>query len=685
MKRKLLLVVSMLAILMCLLAISVSAANKVGTATVDGFKYTLYDDATASFQDNRNCTVANVVIPAKFTYNDVEYTVTATENYALHSSSAITSIYFPPTITKIGNQTFSSCANLKSVYIDLENLVSIGECGLTDNTSGGDCKVTNWDIYFYPTSEYGKETPVANLNPVFTNLVTLGTGSLQGVNIKDVTLGEKLTVIGVQSFRKSTIESITALGDVTLIGNWSFAQCSSLKRVVIMSNNLTKVDACAFSACENISSIKIDLSKCTYIGSAAFELSLDCQGGYTNTTTTWCNLNDENIVDLSSVETLGSEAFGTSNIGSAKIVWPKGLKSLSDQVFRKANINQPMYFQAAEGSTISISYYVLDGNTPNLVILGDRVASYNCELSNVYTLVMLNSNIKITRSSMFKASGSTLYYAGFSADSTYTSFDRCTMNQISTGTAVNYGACGIDCNVTLTSDSSNVVISTPVHTWDEGVVNEAYCPIGAVIDFGCTYCDAEKTEGEGTEHSHTVAVIVYESGFFNVGLKTLKCANDECTSVLSEGTEVKPIFTALGYSKSEVGAKSVMQGFAIDQDVLQEYNASTEDKIVGYGVMAASKIALNDEVEVFENGALKNVKVAQVDFSNRSYDVMEIKISGLEGRDDVNGDYVALELYCCGYYLVKNGEVIDSYYASEDTVTDTLVETITYNNITTIK
>ncbi|MBQ7353308.1 MAG: leucine-rich repeat domain-containing protein [Clostridia bacterium] len=668
MKKKILLVLAMLAMLVCMLTISVSAANKVGTTTVGGFNYTLYDDATASLQDNRNCTVANVVIPAKFTYNDVEYTVTATENYALHSSPAITSIYFPPTITTIGSQTFSSCANLESVYIDLENLVSIGECGLTDNTASGDCKVTNWDIYFYPTSEYGKETPVANLNPVFTNLVTLGTASLQGVNIKDVTLGENVTVIGVQSFRKSTIESITALGDVTLIGNWSFAQCSSLKSVVIMSNNLTKVDSCAFSACENISNIKIDLSKCTFIGSSAFEFTINCQGNYTNTTTAWSNLNDENIVDLSSVETLGSEAFGTSNIGSAKIVWPKGLKSLSTQVFRKANINQPMYFQAAEGSTISVTYYVLDGNTPNLVILGDRVASYECELSNVYTLVMLNPDIKITRSSIFKTAGSTLYYAGFSADSAYTSFDRCTMNQISTGTAVNYGACGIDCSVTLASDSSSVVISTPVHTWDDGVVNVAYCPIGAVVDFACTYCDAEKTEGEGAEHDHSVAVIIYENGFMAKGEKTLKCSNSECTSKLDGTEETAEIFIFKGFSYSAIGTGSMISSFAVNQDALEAYNksASSDEQITAYGLVAATQ----SNVGSAGNPFAENVKNATVNFFGRGYDIFEMKINGMNNNSDI-------PVYCTAYITVGN----KNSFFDDNTLKDKLETAYTFEQI----
>ena len=60
---------------------------------------------------------------------------------------------------------------------------------------------------------------------------------------------------------------------------------------------------------------------------------------------------------------------------------------------------------------------------------------------------------------------------------------------------------------------------------------------------------------------------------------------------------------------------------------------------------------------------------------------MEIKISGLEGSDETNGDYVDLELYCCGYYLVQNNTSVDSYYASEGTVTESLSATVTFNSV----
>ena len=473
MKRKIILVLSMITILACVFAISVSA-GKIGTATDEnGLNYTVYDDGTASLKDNRNYSASTtLVIPEKVTYNGSEYTVTATENYAFHSNSTLTVIYFPSTITAIGSHTFSQAPNLKAVYIDVGNLTSIGDCGLTNNSKTGDCNISNWDILFYPTSEYGSEKPVAYKEMYFENLVTLGTACLQGLNTEKVVFGSSLKLIATQSLRKSTIKTLIVNSNITAINNWSLAQCSSLEVVEIYSNAIALVDSCAFSSCTSVKTMKIDLSNCTYVGNSAFELSANCQGNYSNSITQWYDTNGNKIVDLSACTYLGSEAFGTSNIGSAKIIWPIGLDTLSDQAFRKANINgQPMYFEANEGKTISIAYYAMDGNSPSVVILGQRVASWSAELSTPYTFVSLNPSLKITRSSIFKTSGGTMYYMGLSEDS-YQSFDRCTMYKLSSGSAVNYGACGIDCQVTVLENGSNVVVSTPSHTWNDGLINE---------------------------------------------------------------------------------------------------------------------------------------------------------------------------------------------------------------------
>lgn len=660
MKKKILLTLAMVVMLVCVLVLSASAADaevkKIGSTTdANGLNYTVYDDGTASLKDNRSYSASDtVVIPSTVTYNGTDYTVTATENYAFYCNSTLKTIYFPSTITKIGESTIVQCPALKSVYIDLENLVSIGTCGLTNNSKTGDSNIINWDVRYYPTSEYGKEAPVATTVARFTNIVTLGTACLQGAPFTVMEFGENLQKLPVQSLRKSTMETLIIKGDITFIGNWSVAQCASLRTIEIRSTNLITIENTAISGCPLLESITIDLSKCEDIGDGAFEITGNCQdGNVTNTITQWYNLNGEKIVDLSSCKHLGYEAFGVSNVGSATIIWPKALTDLENQAFRKANISgQPMVFNAAAGANISVNDYVISGNTPSLVVLGEGVSYYNFELGNKCTLVMLNPNIKITRSSLFKstADGSTLYYAGFSADSTYTSFSRCQMIQISGG-SVSSTICGVDCSVTLQSDSSNVVVAQSVHTDDAGAADAKYCPVGAVVNYTCTACKRVRTVGEGTEHNHTVAVIVYNEGFLTSGIKTYRCAGDGCTSTLTEGTATLPIFVNHGYSSSEVSG-SITQGFVVNREAYNDYISAGGNLTFGLVAAVYSNATGFDTTDgkLFgADGVKKHDKIAVVDFTSLEYDIMEMVVTGLNNYPDT-------PIYCCLYY-VSNGQV----------------------------
>ncbi|MBQ4585861.1 MAG: leucine-rich repeat protein [Clostridia bacterium] len=681
MKKKLLLVVSMLAILMCLLAISVSAAEY---TDANGIKYTTNSDGTAQVAKNPDFTGTEAIIAEKITVDGVEYTVTSVAGNAFDYLTTLTTIYFPPTITKITGWTFRGASNMEKIYIDFENLTYVGSQGFTTGTNGGGYNNVKEDIIIYATSEYGKETPTQTTVANFASITNIGQASFQGLNVQKIIIGENVTSFGIQSFRGSAVtELVLNCSKVDTLPNYSFDACKNLVTIDARNTEFKAVGGSVFSKCTLVKEIRIDMSQVVSVGANAFCFATQYDSG--NSTVQWYNHNGEKVVDLTSLETIGgggqSGAFASSNLGSAKIIWPKAIKSIADQCFRKCNINQPIYLNAEEGANLTLTYWAFNGNAPQLFVLGPGITTFKCRLEAQCTLVSLANSVEFTDSEVFNVSGSQFYGRAYSGTDISTK-SKVTVNTISSGIAVNYGACGIDCNVTLTSDGSNVVISTPVHTWNEGIVDETKCPIGAVLKFDCNYCDATKAEGEGTDHSHTVAIIVYgDNNFFAKGTKTYKCANEECTSKLAEGTEVSPIFTSLGYSKTEVGTKAVRQGFAINQDALKEYNNSTDNKIIGFGVLAASKKALNGETEVFENGALNNTRVAYVDFGARTFDIMEIKISGLEGSDETNGDYVDLELYCCGYYLVQNNTSVDSYYASEGTVTESLSATVTFNSV----
>ena len=128
MKKKVLLMLSVVVLLVCIFAISVSAAE---TGCVGGIYYTFDGtEATVSGENQKNCQLETVVIPEKVMFNDMEYTVTAIATKAFGSqntnggNSKIKSVTIPSTVTSVGERAFAWCTNLTEAYCKSEKIGS---------------------------------------------------------------------------------------------------------------------------------------------------------------------------------------------------------------------------------------------------------------------------------------------------------------------------------------------------------------------------------------------------------------------------------------------------------------------------------------------------------------------------------------------------------------------------------
>lgn len=217
----------------------------------------------------------------------------------------------------------------------------------------------------------------------------------------------------------------------------------------------------------------------------------------------------------------------------------------------------------------------------------------------------------------------------------------------------------------------------------------ATCTTIAGTTYYC-FCGAKTEEekiADALGHLKSEIVLVVYGGastFFEKGDTTYLC--ERCGENHTVEGDASEIFTALGLSATEkaMGSCSVIQGFLINHDAMATYNAHSENDIVGFGLVAGTKRALGENAEVFDNtGAQSTQKAAVANIGARAekYDIMEMRVSGLDGSAESIGDFADLEIYCCGYWLVQNGESVDSFYANENTITETLSQTTTYNTI----
>ncbi len=222
MKKKILLAISMVAVLICLFAISVSAATELG-----GLYYELSgtgENAIAKLTaDNVNCTIENVVIPETVEYNGVTYKVTELKESTFGGSGwpgnkTIKSVVIPKSVTTIGNHTFRNCSNLESVTIKAknENGISLSNANFYSCTS----------LIYVDMSE--------------SDITTLGQYCFWGCSVlTTIKFSPRLTSAGNRSFNNcNALTSLDFRGTqlTTLQGVWS---AKALTKIILPSTLTT--------------------------------------------------------------------------------------------------------------------------------------------------------------------------------------------------------------------------------------------------------------------------------------------------------------------------------------------------------------------------------------------------------------------------------------------------------------
>ena len=619
MKKRIFLALALIAMLTCLFAITVSAATE-----IDGIYYNFNKEAqTATVaKDNckTGCKLEVVVIPEKVNYDGNEYTVIAIDNYAFEYNTTIKTLVIKPKLARIPNGMVQGATSLKKVYIDFSNVTEIGSRALTlaDKDDMNPVEGQEFKIYTVESYDVGVDVEITEVN--LANVTSIGAGAFNNTSLKKVTIGPNCKTIGIQTFRFGDLEEIKVESNVD-IPNYFCGHNSSLNKIRLGSP--TKIGGSAFTCCSGVTEIYVDMSKVTDVGGNAFCFSSQYDGG--NNTAQWYNLKGQKIVDLSSVEYLNgggqSGTFASSNLGSAEIIWPKAIKKMDDQAFRKCNITGTIYINAAEDVTLSMQRWSFDTNKPSLVIAGKGVKTVDCYFEAQCTVVLLDDEVKLSRSDAFKKSGSVVYYKSFTDDSQKVN-SNATAIQITAGTATNYGACGIYASVT-TADGV-VVFDKTTHNFALVGYDNTYCPINAMGNYECSKCEAEKqVANEGTApvkdgHAfNTLKNIAYASNFINAGEKITVCS---CG--LENVESVNALFVFLGYSTREEGT-AICASYTINTKELNAYKEF--NKSFKFGAVGSSK---TENILSYEDGEIKAGEKTVVAPVEGEYIAFDFVISG---------------------------------------------------------
>lgn len=673
MKRKILLGIILAIATICLFAVSISATE------IDGVHYSLNDNQLTAevSRDNQKSTTAIVTIPSTVEYDGKTFKVNAIKYGAFEGNTSIQELrILSEHITTIPSGMVTNTygnSGFTKIYVDFSKITKIENAGFNpSNQSNGNSPQAN-PFYFYDAAAFIKdESDVLIECPDFSNCTSIGQAAFQGANFKKVVIpdGCALSESG-QIFRSSKIEELEVLGTTVRnkIGTYCFQGCPNLKKIRFESP-VTTYASSAFSGNKALTEIYIDLSSTVTVDTQAFNFTGTYDSGCT--TVQWYNIKGEKMVDLSSMEyiTGGRGAFSSSNIGSAeKIVWPKALKQLENQAFRKCNIKVPMYFNAAEGVTLSIGDYVMDGNTPPIVVLGEGVTSYNGGTKNTIVVSLADSitfgSTALDSSGRGNASGSTFYYKATDSDVSKAKF---TSVIISDATCQTFKGCGLVATATPVGGET-LTFDYYEHKYSEAPDNTV-CPAGSVVIHTCIGCgDTYKVTDEdayisdthefNVENGATIINIVYEN-YFAKGVITKACAHCDATTTPDiEVESASPMFAPLGYSMSEEesSVKFVAHFVQANRKAIEAYETVT-DKTVRYGVLGAIANESCNPLEVDENGAIITKPGAvYANMTDTDYTKITIRINGISSGAKVH----------CGAYVVVDNVLS---YIFDDQISD---------------
>lgn len=294
------------------------ATHALTEVSTGDFKFELNTDAKTATLTAAAATLTSADIPASFTHEGEEYTVTSIGKMAFYSSRGITEVSIPATIKNIGTFAFMGCSELTRV--DITDLTAWCDIDMADGFS---------NPLYYGHDLYLDGHVLDNII-IPEGLTVIKESTFTGCGMRTVTLPASVTEINDLAFYGCpNLEEVELPSTLTAFGTSAFDSCTALKDIHL-GNNVDTIGGWAFNGCSSLTSINIPASVTT-IGEDAFN---GCSNlGYVDigSVESWCKISfsnaNSNPLSIAHNLTMGG-------IPLTELMIPEGLTIINPATFQ---------------------------------------------------------------------------------------------------------------------------------------------------------------------------------------------------------------------------------------------------------------------------------------------------------------------------------------------------------------